>query len=502
MRSMQVKKVLSDSPAFARCHNLRLPEAGDTYSLGPERGGGAFGYVWSAESPDPRSGEPPIVIKESKGIVPLADRVAALQVALAGSSDPDWAERLLAFPFAVVLAEIEGTECEAIFMLDLASLGYEQADPVFEAGLEEYLRRPVHERVELTHSYAQAAATLEEIGFIHGDQNLLNLMLNFETLDTQIIDLDAGAILVTGRERAAAEGKKDDCRPPEVAVLTANGWEVDKSLWDAGAERWSVGSLVGYLSFGTHPAFFLARATISIINTYAEEGPWPEFDLTLEHASPGAEPRYKFWRPLFDAAPGRLTETFVRFFQAGTRGAERPTAQEWADALAPARQKPQFISLEVEPPVVPEGTEVVISWEAEGAEHVEHPDLGKLPAKGEASLVMEQSARHAVTAVNYYGRVAAQTDVVRVVPLPKLTSIPLAGFPGLELQATIATAAPPRAVPGFPPRLIKDVGIPANVPRLLHGPRPAPAPPHFGQLFRTIPVKRRIRPWMRKEPTR
>lgn len=498
MRPLRVQRVVSDSPTFAGRHKLHLPKPGDVYSLGAERGDGKFGRVWAAEPREARSGEPALVVKESKGITPLADRVTALQEALASSVDPDWPERLLAFPFSVVLAEIDGDECEAIFMLDLAELGYEGADPVFESRLEEYLRRPVYERVELAYSYSRAAATLEEIGFIHGDQNLPNLMFNFETLDTQIVDLDAGAILVTGEERSLAEGKRDDCRPPEVTVLTAHGWDVDKAFWDMGAERWSIGSLVGRLSLGTHPAVFLIRATASIVDTYAEEGPWPEFDLEADYAEPEAEPLYKFWRPRFDAAPGRLTETFVRFFRAGTRGAERPTAQDWVDALEPARRKPQFVSLEAKPLVVPEGTEVVIQWEAEGAEYVEHPELGELPPKGEATLVVEKSARHALTAVNYYGRETAATDVVRVVPLPKLTSIPIAGFPGLELQATIATAAPPRAVPGFPPRLIRSVGVPAATARLPRRPHPSPPPARFGQLFRPIPVSRKIRDMMRK----
>jgi hypothetical protein len=498
---MRVKEVLSDSPAFAKAQELRLPRKGDVYSLGAERGAGKFGYVWAAEPRDPRPDEPAFVVKESKGLAQLGDRVTALQHALAGSPDPEWAERLLAFPFSVVRADFEGDEHEAIFMLDLAELGYEKAGPVFETGLEEFLQRPVNERVELTQSFVRAAATLEEVGFIHGDQNLPNLMLNFGTLDAQIIDLDAGAILVTGRERAAAQGKMDDCRPPEVAVLTANGWDVDRNLWDQEAERWSVGSLVGYLSFGIHPAFFLLRATASIIDLYAEEGPWPNFDLSVDHASPGSEARYKFWRPLFEAAPGHLTETFVRFFRAGTRGHERPTAQDWIDALEPARQKPQFTSLELEPTVAPEGTEVVIRWEALGAEYVEHPELGRLPAKGEETLLVSKSARHVFTAVNYYGRTEGDAGVVRMVPLPKLTSIPIAAFPGLELQAQIATAAPPRMVSGLPPRLVQSPGISPTAPMAARGPQVHPAPPRFGQLFRPIPVPR-ISKRRRKEPTK
>jgi hypothetical protein len=493
--------VLSDSPTFARHHKLRLPKAKEGYSLGGSCGDGTYGDVLSAVPREARAGEPPLVVKELKEGISLADRVGALQRALSGSPNPDWPKRLLAFPFSIVVADFEGDEREGIFMLDLTELGYENAEPYFqETPVQEYQRRPVHERVEFAQSYAGAAAVLEGIRFLHGDQNLPNLMLNPDTFDAQIVDLDAGAILVTGNERADPEGKGDACVPPDVTVRGSNGFRIDKSLWDTGAERWSIGSLVGYLSFGIHPAFLLLRMSASIVDAYAEEGPWPRIDPQSPHAPPGIKAILKHWQPVLEAAPGRLTETFVAFFRAGTRGSERPTAQDWVDALEAARQKPQFLSFEIAPAVAPESTEVVISWEAEGADRVEHPELGELSPAGEATLVVERSARHTLIAVNYYGRATASA-LVRAVPLPKLRTIPLSGFPGLELQATIATAAPPRAVPGFPPRLAQAIPIPPAERALPRGPRPTPSPPRFGQIFRPIPNPRRIRTMMRKEPT-
>jgi len=431
----------------------------------------------------------------------MADRVAALQRAFDASPDRDWPERLLAFPFSIAAAELEGEEREAIFMLDLTELGYENAKPFFEKPeVAAYQERPGHERVELAHSYARGAALLEAIRFLHGDQNIPNLMLNLETLDTQIVDLDSGAVLVSGEERALPEGKRDDCLPPEVKVPTPNGVEVDKSRWDADAERWAVGSLVGYLSLGVPPAFFLPRTSAAVIDAYAKEGPWPEIDPASPLLAPGVAATYEYWRPRLEAAPGRLVETFARFFRAGTRGADRPSAAEWVDALEAARAKPRFLSIEVTPPVAPEGTEVVLSWEAEGADRVEHAVLGELPAMGEAALAVDRSGRQTLTAVNFYGRAEASTEVVRVVPLPKLTAIPMPGFPGLELRTSIATAAPPRPVPSLPPRLGKAIEIAPAASTLFARPAPPPPPPRFGELFKPIAVPRRIRSTMRKEP--
>lgn len=500
MSSLRIVEVLADSRTFARHHGLRLPKAGDTYSLGAERGEGKFGFVWSAQPSKARSGEPAIVIKESKENVGLANRVGDLQKALARSTDPTWPERLLALPYSVAVADVAGDRCEAIFMLDLVELGYEKAEQHFEQPqVQDFQKRPAFERVELAYSYARAAALLEGLRFLHGDQNVPNLMVNLDTLDTQLVDLDAGAVMVTGEERSLAEGKADDCTPPEVKVFTPEGVDVDLSLWDLEAERWAVGTLVGYLAFGIPPTFALSRVSPAVIDSYAEDGPWPRVDLHSTHARAGIDAVYEYWRPVLEAGPGRLTETFGRFFRAGTRGAERPTAQDWVDALEPARQKPQFAFIEVTPRVAPEGTEVTISWEAEGAEYVEHPELGALPAAGEESLVVTKSRRYTLGAVNYYGRVEASTEIVRVVPLPKLTSIPIAGFPGLELQARIAAAAPARPTHAHPPRLVNDVGVQVAVTRPPHGPRLRPAAPRFSHIFRPIPVSRKARAKMRKE---
>lgn len=502
MRSLRVIEILGDSPTFTRHHRLRLPEGGDVFTLHAEHDSGAFGYVWSAQPAEPRPAEPNVVIKLVKEENSLAGRVIALQEALAAGRVGDWPELLLAFPFSVGRAEIEGDECEAIFMLDLTELGYEKAKGHFaQSRAEEYQRRPEYERVEFAHSYARAAAALEAIGFLHGDQNLDNLMLNPRTLDVQIIDFDAGAILVTGTERSLAAGKPDDARPPEAVVPTPDGLDVDRSLWDVGAERWAVGVLVGYLSFGISPAFFLVSTSVRNVVAYAQQGPWPQVDLQSFFVRPGIGPTHKYWRPFLEAAPGWLTETFARFFKAGTRGGDRPTAQDWVEALDGARRQPEFTSLEVEPAVAPEGTEVYLSWEATGAEYVESPELGRLPAKGREPLVAHRPTRYSLTAVNFYGRTQAASGVIRVVPLPRLTTIPIGAFPGLRMDTRIATGAPalPPELP--PPRLTRSLPV-APGPRTIRGGEPPlPSPPRFGALFEPIPVPRRPSSLRRKEPT-
>jgi len=502
MRSLRVVEVLSDSPLFARHHRVRLPKAGDTLSLEDRKDGGAFGVVERAEWHNSRPGDPAVAVKVVKQGLSLDRPVAALHEALARCRDPEWPELLLALPYAVVRAEIEGEARQATFMVDLVARGYAKAG-YDEIAAPEYQGCPVHERVELAYSYARAAALLEELRFLHGDQNIPNLMLDRSALDTQIIDLDAGAVQKTGRERAVAEGKgADQCLPPEVKVTAPGAHPIDNSRWDMGAERWSIGYIVGYLIFGVTPGFFLSPASAKTFDAYSTQGPWPDIDLDSPLFKVGNEAAYMYWRKRFESAPGEVAETFVRFFRAGTRGDERPTAQDWVDALEAARQKPRFDSVEVAPLVAPEGTEVVIAWKAEGADHVEHPTLGRLSPEGEARIVVGKSTRYALTAVNYYGRVTRETEIVRAVPLPRLQTIPLAGFPQLELRATIATGVPARPALPEAPRLVHAAGLPPRVPVPLRGPQALPPAPRFGSLFKPIPVSRQIRSTMRKGPSK
>lgn len=58
------------------------------------------------------------------------------------------------------------------------ALGYEPAPLTPELGLADYARRDDDDRIDLALRYAERAALLEEIGFLHGDQNPENLLFS------------------------------------------------------------------------------------------------------------------------------------------------------------------------------------------------------------------------------------------------------------------------------------------------------------------------------------
>jgi hypothetical protein len=503
MTTVRLIRIVSKLSRFAREHRISMPRKGDTIVLDAERGSGGFGAIHPVRD-GVRGRGPALVVKvPSEDCTWLGSAVGDLHRALSARPTREWAGLLLGVPFVVAEAEIEGEITEVTFMLDLFALGYRELRDG-ELSSPDYQRLPAYRHVEYANAFARAAAFLESIGFLHGDLNEPNLLLNEESLDLQLVDLDSGAIVVNGDERARVQGKPlhPDAIPPE-AMRPGAEQSVDKTVWDLAAERWSVGYLFGYLIYGVPPSFFLEYSSSKTIDAYSRAGDWPGIGLDDQLFKPGAEAAYEYWRPFLEDAPGRVTETFVQFFHAGTNGDLRPTAQDWGDALAPARRPPRFVSVGVDPTATPEGSDVTLTWETEGAEYVEHPALGRLEPSGEATMVAGVSGRQQLTAVNHYGRTEELTEALRVLPLPRLTWIPLPGFPGLDLRARIEFGSVTR-LPGstLPPRLVQSVPLAPKSPGLRPGPQPTFPLPRFAQLFRPPANPRKIRPMMRKERTR
>lgn len=502
MTTVRLTRIVSKLPGFAREHRIEMPRKGDTITLDAERGSGGFGAIHPMRD-GVRGRGPALVVKiPSEDCTWLGSAVEDLHRALSTRPTREWAHLLLAVPFVVAEAEIEGEVEEVTFMLDLFALGYRELREG-ELGSQDYQRLPAYRHVEYANGFARATAFLESISFLHGDLNEPNLLLHGEHLDLQLIDLDSGAVVMNGDERAMVQGKTayPDTIPPEVMKPGADE-SVDKFAWNLEAERWSIGYLLGYLIFGVPPSFFLKYSSAKTIDAYSRADLWPEIDLDDPLFEPAAEAAYEYWRPYLEDGPGRVTETFVRFFRAGTNGGLRPTAQDWVDALVPARHPPRFISVGIDPAVAPEGTEVVLTWESEGAEYVEHPALGRLEPSGEATMIAGASGRQQLTAVNYYGRTEKLTEPLRVVPLPRLTWIPLPDFPGLDLRARIAFGSASRPPgPTLPPRLMQSAPLAPKSPTFRPGPQPTFPLPRFAQLFKPLANPRKIRPILRKERT-
>ena len=183
-------------------------------------------------------------------------------------------------------------------MLDLEPLGCKAPfgdceDEDDDRAYERYCALDSLDRVDLALRFAERAALLERVAFLHCDLNPPNLQLNLTSRDVQVIDFDAGMVLVRGDERRLTAGKPDDCMPPEVKVPGRSRPALER--YTAHAERWSIGSLMGLFLTGEHPGFFLRMFGARTVDAYARSAhTWPDIDIG---------------GPLFRAAPAWRTTT-------------------------------------------------------------------------------------------------------------------------------------------------------------------------------------------------
>lgn len=495
MSVLTVEKVHVESRPFARHHRLRLPRAGSRLALGPARGEGAFGAVHEARLEDGSPAGRELLAKRidlTRVRRPdlMIENVSALLRALDRCVEPGWQDSVLALPFSVAAATVEGQAALIMFMLDLKALGYQPAPP--SDAPEGFRGWDRYRRIEIAFNFARRARLFEELSFLHGDLNPENTMINPSTLDVQVFDFDAGVVVDSGSERPLSANKPGPFIPPEIKQAGAS--LVDTGSFTLAAERWSVGIMVGTILFGASPATFIRELSAGAIDAYArQERSWPDIDPESEIFNPMDPTVFANFTRLFEAAPGEARATFAEFFAAGSDGTARPRAGEWVKALAVARQAPSFEFVAVDRELVLEGTEFELTWVSQGAEWVKGAGLGDLELSGAKRVRLEQSRDFTLVAGNVFGETKMSSPRVRVVPLPRITSIPLPAFPALSLRARLSAPIPP--VPPLqltPPSLARVVPVPPALPLSKAAPLPGsrsvpPAPRFSGALAGGVP---------------
>ena len=458
------------SEPFAQHHGVTIPVPGASLRLGPSWTRGGFGALHRVEAID---GAPPARALVAKlfdadalalqgGSDPVVATIGGLHHALAARGPAGWPDAVLGLPICLAVTEVAGRQTLAALMLDLRELGFVDAPFTDRARSLEYIRRPARERVQVAVQLAKRAALLECVGLLHGDLNPENVLLHPDTLDVQIIDFDSGVIVVTGDERPRTPGKPGDCVPPEIKGITAGGVPADVRLYTAAAERWSIGSLVGYCAFGCHPGFFLRSISRANIERYAREpGGWPEIDVDGALFTTIEPNRIAYGRMRADlqALPAGGRDLFTRFFAAGCDGAQRPSAAEWQVALLGLLEPPVIEQFSVSDEWVLEGSQIVVTWRVRNATHVELEPGGRQPIAGSTAILVSQPTVIALRAVNTSGSVREDSPVVRVVAMPRIDVIGIPEGPDLEsalglpfgggLTQTVGVMTAPAAAPSL-----------------------------------------------------
>jgi len=435
---------------FAIAHGVGGLSEHSRVALGGGVGSGGFGEVHKVEAID---GVPPRVPLVGKLFAPVGlakiggrqvviDTIDRLYQALEADAGPGWPEMVRALPWVVAEARVKGEDTLLALMCDLQSAGYESspfADGAPADVRARYVKRPLDERIEFAISFAEKAALLERIRFIHGDLNPENTLVNYTTRDVQIIDFDGGAVVVTGRERPLVQGKTNSSMPPEIKGVGTKGPPVDRDKLTLEAERWSTGSGIGYLLFRAHPAFFLTAISGPVIDAYSRHPVgWPEIDSSDPYFHKDNDAFYRHTKRELAGLPGDAQVCFRELFAAGLDGHRRPTAEQWFNALSDLREPPEFTRLEVSEEWVLVGQNVTVSWTAENASSVEISGVsGTLPAKGSRDIPIHQAGRILLRARNAHATVQAATPEIVPVTPPRLTTLPLPVPPRIDLTLSI-----------------------------------------------------------------
>jgi serine/threonine protein kinase len=484
--TVRIDRVAATSTRFAAHHGVEAPARGATLTLGEEVGRGGFATVFAVADIGGRTPVRPLLVKAFDdaalaGVSGGAGRIAAGLADLIGKLEyragGDWLEQLLALPFHVAFVTGPNGATLAALMLDLRALGYEPSPFGDTAEMARYLARPATERQELAASFAAKAELLEAIGFVHGDLNGQNLLLAHTRQDVQVIDVDAGVLVVRGDERPLTPGKPDGFMPPEVKRPTAPG-QIDMTFYAPTSERWSVACVIGYLIFGAHPGFFLEEISAASIDAYAGERPgWPELDRGSPLFTSVTENRaaYAAMRTVFDALPEDVTATFRALFAAGLDPGRRPAAAEWTRALTVLRSPPCFVEAAADGDCLIKGMPASVSWNAEGAASVEvlvvsllgeARSLGSFGSKASTTTELAESAGFVLLARNPRGEARAIVGPVRVLPPPPRPPRPTrprtVGTPSPRLRGVRSGPSLPSAPP------LRPVSI--------RGPRPIGGP--------------------------
>jgi serine/threonine protein kinase len=455
MPSFELQTSHVASAAFMRHHAIASFRPGSLLSLGDEFDHGTFGSLRSLDALDGSLTTPALVVKlfsgdslsDLGGRDEVCARIRALLEALELDGGDGWQDRLLAVPFWVFSGSFAGENRLAAATLDLRALGYRKSPFADASSNAAYLSRDQDERTDLAFSYAQGAALLERIRFLHPDQNPENLLVS--DTDVQIIDFDGGVLVRTGRERPLTPGKPDDCMPPEIKRTV--GVPVDLSRFDELAVRWSVGSLIGYLMLGVHPGFFLRSISGKVLDAYAQQSPgWPEIDEAGPLFTDLAQNRvaYQHLKGALDALVPDVRELFRMFFSAGLDGRLRPSARDWELAISGTREPPVIEYFEVDQDFVLHGSEVTLRWSATNSTRVEVRSYGPQDADGSISVPVERATRFVLTVSNLYGQTTAQTQLVRVISAPSLrwVEVPTSGT---RSSPALSDATSPEALVPF-----------------------------------------------------
>jgi hypothetical protein len=461
-----VASVEAVSDRFVAFHGLDVPSVGAEILLDDAGPSGAFGEVTPILRIDGGRPRRPLRAKVmfEDHASELVRRIRALIDALEREPVGEWADSVLALSYCVLgVTDLAGVRRTMTLMIDLGALEYGACpfcdDDNPDAHLDYLDDVPEPTRHELALRFAERAAVLERIGYVHADINAQNVMMRVDApADVQIIDLDSGALPAEGIPAPLSAGKVALIAPElAAAARAARRTMADPTLVSASTDLWNVGVLMAQILCGIEPLFFLSGNGPREIEAYARDPVgWPEVDPAsgLLSDDPSVRSAYDTARAsLFDPLPAAPRTLIRALFAAGLDGGRRPHADAWHAALRTVGDPPRITVFAVDETYVLEGSDVEVTWDAADATYVViSPDVGRRVARGSERVVVERSMRFTCTAVNAYGESTALAAIVRVLEVPHVRHLDVPRPPALNLAVEITLPVPGDGhdVPGPP----------------------------------------------------
>lgn len=280
---------------------------------------------------------------------------------------------------------------------------------------------------------------LDGVGFVHADMNADNVVVDLDTLDAVLLDVDSRMVRgAPGASTPLTVGKLDEFCAPEV--VGPSGVPELSRVNDL-SERWAIGFVVSYLLFGVHPLFFLRSTGADVVGQYLAAHTWPHLPLDSDlFLAPNAEV-YRTWLDQLDELPPAVRDALAAVVDPGAaQPGRRPSACDWALALAAV---PPWFDLVHVDEVVLAGRPATVRWHAPTAAAVEIVGVGTCPGKGTENVVLPRSARLRLVARNAAGEADAVTPLIRVVAAPVAPRVYSANPPRMGRRDCGRPSVPP-----------------------------------------------------------
>ncbi|MEA2604067.1 MAG: hypothetical protein QOF89_5059 [Acidobacteriota bacterium] len=490
-------------PGFEHIHTMEIRE--------PALGSGSFGAVYECVSINGASPSSPQVIKilrdngfDSAGkgfrtIRKLQKKIVENNKQRSAAKQPrlESLPALQALPQFSFLGEMDNRQ-----VLGYAANHLDVGDYIpFDTILEEedhrdsYSTLSMEDRIVLATELVEGFQALAEMSFIHADVNAPNLLVNIRDCHLAIIDYDSGAVMDDQDDKPSTFGKNDDWLAPEIRdQMRPQAGQVITVKVDLFTDTWSVFVGIHHLLFLFHPLFFLNVLTSNSVKSYLKDNRWPH--ITTDHPlfEKQQEILYRYYCEDLNDLPEELQKRFaVTINQGFLVPSQRTSYQQWRWTLRAALRGPEIAYFIADYESVVTGMPARLSWSVSGAHRMLIDNgIGKVDPEGSLELFPTETRRYTLTAQARLGEPVSRCVVIRVWPVPVLSSLQV---PTCQIQQRVTLRAPRTPPPQIHLPVKLNLGVQIKQPALKSGTREwfRKARARLSKSLPSFPVHRRPR---------